>query len=253
MQLALTGVCAGIVAGFFGIGAGTISVPVLVALGYSQRSAAATSLLAIVPCAASGVVTYMTSGNVDYLTAALLAAGMVAGAQIGTMLLAGLPELTLRWGFVGFMAAIGAVNFLLVPTRDGAIHLDVPTGVAVACIGIATGVLAGLIGIGGGVVVVVALTFMFGVSDITARGTSLLMMIPGAVSGSVRNIKGGLTDVRAGLIIGFVAVAFTPLGKHLVTGISPRAAAVSFGVYLAVIVVRSAYVAVRYRQESGER
>ena len=47
------GFAAGILSGFFGVGGGILFVPTLVALGLGQVEAAATSLLAIVPTAAT--------------------------------------------------------------------------------------------------------------------------------------------------------------------------------------------------------
>ena len=45
----IVGLIVGLLSGMFGIGGGTVIVPVLVWLGLSQRHAAATSMLAIVP------------------------------------------------------------------------------------------------------------------------------------------------------------------------------------------------------------
>lgn len=47
--MVVVGVLVGLLSGLFGIGGGTIIVPALVWLGLTQRHAAATSMLAIVP------------------------------------------------------------------------------------------------------------------------------------------------------------------------------------------------------------
>lgn len=73
--LIVVGMLVGVLSGMFGIGGGTVIVPALVWLGLSQRNAAATSMLAIVPTAISGVVSYAAGGNVDWLAAALLFCG----------------------------------------------------------------------------------------------------------------------------------------------------------------------------------
>lgn len=96
-MLIVVGMLVGVLSGMFGIGGGTVIVPALVWLGLSQRNAAATSMLAIVPTAISGVVSYAAGGNVDWLAAALLFCGMFVGGQVGSWLLSRLPELALRW------------------------------------------------------------------------------------------------------------------------------------------------------------
>ena len=72
MVLVIVGMIVGLLSGMFGIGGGTVIVPVLVWLGLSQRHAAATSMLAIVPTSISGVISYAHNGNVDWVAAALL-------------------------------------------------------------------------------------------------------------------------------------------------------------------------------------
>lgn len=239
------GLIAGFLAGFFGIGGGSVIVPVLVALGFSQRTAVATSLLSILPTAASGVITYLVGDEIDYIVAALLACGVIIGAQIGTRLLNILPESLLRWFFAVFILVISALQFIMVPSRGTEITLDLLSGTGLIVLGVITGILSGLLGIGGGFFVITGLTFLFGGSDITARGTSLLMMIPGTISGTIQNVRNKLTDVRVGLIIGGCACATTPAGKIALEQLSPKTAAVLMGIYLAGLFIRSLYVAAR--------
>lgn len=59
------GLAAGLLSGLFGVGGGTVIVPMLVLLlGFDQRRAAGTSLAAIVPMASVGVISYALHGAV---------------------------------------------------------------------------------------------------------------------------------------------------------------------------------------------
>jgi uncharacterized membrane protein YfcA len=243
--LALVGLAAGVLSGMFGIGGGTVIVPTLVWLGLSQRQAAATSLAAIVPTAAAAAIGYIVSGHIDWIAAGLLALGVVAGARIGSALLSRLPETVLRWSFVAFLVLVAASQFLFVPQRDSTIALTVPLGIAVVGLGVVTGILSGILGVGGGVVVVPSLSFLFGASDLIARGTSLVMMIPGAATGTFANWRKHLVDLRAGLLIGLPAIVATPLGAWCAEALSPRLNSVLFGVYVTVLLIRSVLVALR--------
>lgn len=166
--LVIVGVAVGLLSGMFGIGGGTVIVPALVWLGLTQRNAAATSMLAIVPTSISGVISYATCGNVDWLAALLLFCGMFVGGQIGSWLLSRLPELVLRWIFVVFLVFVVVNQISFVPSRDQHIAMSALTGVCLVLLGVVIGILAGLLGIGGGALAVPALSMLFGASDLIA-------------------------------------------------------------------------------------
>lgn len=243
--LIVVGMLVGVLSGMFGIGGGTVIVPALVWLGLSQRNAAATSTLAIVPTSISGVVSYATGGHVDWLAAVLLFCGMFVGGQIGSWLLSRLPELVLRWIFVAFLVFVVINQVSFVPSRDHQIVMTVVTGIGLALLGVVIGTLAGLLGIGGGALAVPSLSMLFGASDLVARGTSLLAMFPNSITTSAANLKRRLAHVRTALIIGLVAAATAPLGTWIAGEVSPRAGSIMFACYLCVLLVRSVFVAVK--------
>lgn len=242
------GLAAGLLSGLFGVGGGTVIVPMLVLLlGFDQRLAAGTSLAAIVPTAAVGVISYAAHGSVAWIPALILAAGAVIGAQIGTWLLAKLPQNALRWGFVGFLVVVIVMLFVVVPSRDADLAVTWITGPGLAVLGVITGVLAGLLGVGGGVVVVPVLMLLFGASDLVAKGTSLLMMIPTALSGTVGNMRRRNVDLLAAVLVGGAACTTTALGAWVAALLDPFTASVLFAVFLTFIAVQMAIRALRAR------
>lgn len=243
--LIVVGMLVGVLSGTFGIGGGTVIVPALVWLGLSQRNAAATSTLAIVPTSISGVVSYATGGHVDWLAAVLLFCGMFVGGQIGSWLLSRLPELVLRWIFVAFLVFVVINQLSFVPSRDHQIAMSVTTGICLALLGVIIGTLAGLLGIGGGALAVPSLSMLFGASDLIARGTSLLAMFPNSITTSAANLKRRLAHVKTALIIGVTAAVTAPLGTWIAGEVSPRAGSIMFACYLCVLLVRSVFVAVK--------
>lgn len=243
--LIVVGMLVGVLSGTFGIGGGTVIVPALVWLGLSQRNAAATSMLAIVPTSISGVVSYATGGHVDWLAAVLLFCGMFVGGQIGSWLLSRLPELVLRWIFVAFLVFVVINQVSFVPSRDHQIAMSVTTGICLALLGVIIGTLAGLLGIGGGALAVPSLSILFGASDLVARGTSLLAMFPNSITTSAANLKRRLAHVKTALIIGVTAAVTAPLGTWIAGAVSPRVGAIMFACYLCVLLVRSVFVAVK--------
>lgn len=243
------GLAAGLLSGLFGVGGGTVIVPLLVLLlGFDQRISAGTSLAAIVPTAGVGVISYAMSGAVAWIPALILAAGAVIGAQIGSRLLPKVSQTALRWGFVAFLAVVIVSLFLVIPSRAADLELGWLNGTALAGVGIVTGIVAGLIGVGGGVVVVPVLMLGFGTSDLVAKGTSLLMMIPTAVSGTIGNLRHHNVDLVAAAIIGVSACTTTALGAWLATLIDPLTGNILFAAYLAFIAVQMAMKALRSRR-----
>jgi hypothetical protein len=238
----------GLLSGLFGVGGGTVIVPLLVLiLGFDQRLAAGSSLGAIVPTAAVGVISYGIHDSVAWIPGLILAAGAVIGAQIGTWLLPRLPLTVLRWGFVGFLGIVIVSLFVVIPSRDAELALTLVTGAGLVVLGVVTGILAGLLGVGGGVVVVPVLMLLFGASDLVAKGTSLLMMIPTAISGTIGNLRRGNIDLVAAAIVGAAACTTTALGAWIATLIDPLVGNILFAAFLVVIAVQMALRAVRGR------
>jgi uncharacterized membrane protein YfcA len=87
LKLATIGTLAGVFSGLFGVGGGSVIVPLLVLwLGYGPREATGTSLAAIVFIAAFAAATQGAYGNVHVLDAALIGIPAVGGVLIGTWL-----------------------------------------------------------------------------------------------------------------------------------------------------------------------
>ena len=243
-----TGLLAGLMSGLFGVGGGTVIVPLLVLmLKFDQRLAAGTSLAAIVPTATVGVISYAMHGSVAWIPAILLAAGAVVGAQIGTWALPRVSQTVLRWGFVGFAVVVIVSLFLVIPSRDSEIQLTLLSGIALVVVGVLTGILAGLIGVGGGVIVVPVLMLLFGASDLQAKGTSLLMMIPTAISGTVGNLRRKNVDLVAAACVGIAACTTTALGAWIATLLDPFVANILFAAFMVFIAVQMALKAIRGR------
>ncbi len=248
--LAIVGVIGGVLSGAFGVGGGILMVPLLIGLArMNQRQAAATSLLAIVPTAIAGSVTYLIAGEVDLFAALFLAIGGVIGSLYGTRLLKQLPLGVLRWGFVALLVVVAIRMVLVIPDRSsGHLEPSVLAALGLVAMGLFIGVASGLFGIGGGVIAVPALIALFGLGDLIAKGTSLLFMIPTAVTGSVNNARNGLVDVRAGLIVGVAATLASFGGAALAFLMTPAVSSYLFAGLLLVSAVQLTVRAIRMRR-----
>jgi len=93
IKLAAVGTAAGAFSGLFGVGGGTVIVPLLVLwLGYGERLATGTSLAAIVVIAVLAAGAQALYGNVDVLKGLLVGVPAVGGVVAGTALQQRLPQ-----------------------------------------------------------------------------------------------------------------------------------------------------------------
>ncbi len=87
LKLVAIGTAAGLFSGLFGVGGGTVIVPLLVLwLGYGEREATGTSLAAIVFIAGFAAAIQGAYGNVHLLDGVLVGIPAVAGVLLGTWL-----------------------------------------------------------------------------------------------------------------------------------------------------------------------
>lgn len=212
-----------------------------------QRLAAGTSVAAILPAAAVGAISYAVQGNVDWTAALCLAVGIVAGAQLGTYLLARLPVSALQWAFMVFLLVVIVTLWFVVPQREDEIGINLLSAALLVLTGFITGVLSGVLGVGGGVIVVPVLMFFFGANDLVAKGSSLVMMIPGSISGTIGNMRRNNVDMRAALAVGIAASVCVPFSSVLATLLDPFIANVLFSLYLAYLVGQMLYKKLRGR------
>ena len=102
----LLGLCAGVLAGLFGVGGGILFVPTLVALGLGQLEAQGTSLLAILPTVLAGSWSQRRYGNLRARSALIVGLGSVVGVEIGARVVIELPEDTVRKLFAVLLFAV---------------------------------------------------------------------------------------------------------------------------------------------------
>ena len=111
--MVLIGLAAGFFSALFGVGGGTVIVPLLLlAARWELRSATATSLAAIGITASVGTITYVVHGEVKPVYALLVGVPAALGAAGGAALQQRLPVRTLSFLFAALLAGI-AVRMLL--------------------------------------------------------------------------------------------------------------------------------------------
>ena len=107
LKLAVIGTAAGAFSGLLGVGGGSVMVPLLIVwLGYGEREATGTSMMAIVVIATLAVTLQAIYGNVDVPNAALVGIPAIGGAIAGTALQQRIPERLISLLFAALLVVI---------------------------------------------------------------------------------------------------------------------------------------------------
>jgi uncharacterized membrane protein YfcA len=113
VKLVAIGTMAGVFSGLFGVGGGSVIVPLaMLWLGYEERSATATSLAAIIFIAAFAAGVQGLYGNVKVLDALYIGVPAVLGVLCGTWLQQRLQASVIALSFAAVLVA-SAVELVL--------------------------------------------------------------------------------------------------------------------------------------------
>lgn len=237
--------------GLFGIGGGALIVLGLLALGFGQHEAHATSLATMIVTALAALVPFALAGAVAVLPAVILSAGAAAGVFAGAGLMHRIPAGRLRTLFGVFILLV-AVRMMVVaaahPDQPPA-GLDAGMSAGLAALGVGAGVLAGVLGVGGGLIIVPALVLAFSFSQHAAEGTSLAVVVPTALVGALRHGRRGYTRWSTGMVIGVAGIAGGVAGASVALAIDPAVLQRLFGAFLAVMALR---LLIRRREPAAE-
>lgn len=265
--LGAAGIFAGILAGFLGIGGGTVLVPLLVALNYVPVQAVATSGLSIVITAISGSIQNWRMGYLSLSQVAGIGFPAVITAQIGAYLAGIIPPylLLLTFGLLlwlniylievrkhltakkkaeveqeelGGEAGQGDNDQLPITNHQLPNNSNIlfnPTFAKIAT-GSAAGLLAGLFGVGGGVIMVPLQILLLGESIKTAIQTSLGVIVITAISATAGGhaARGNVLWV-VGLILGGGGLLGAQVSTRFLPRLPDRIVSLAFRSLLAIL------------------
>ncbi|MEP6488741.1 sulfite exporter TauE/SafE family protein [Microcoleus vaginatus GB2-A3] len=264
--LGAAGIFAGILAGFLGIGGGTVLVPLLVALKYAPVQAVATSGLSIVITAISGSIQNWRMGYLSLSQVAGIGFPAVITAQIGAYLAGIFPPylLLLTFGLLLWLniylievrkrltakkkaeaeqeelrgeAGQGDKAQLPITNHELPHNSNIlfnPTFAKIAT-GSAAGLLAGLFGVGGGVIMVPLQILLLGESIKTAIQTSLGVIVITAISATAGHAARGNVLWVVGLILGGGGLLGAQVSTRFLPRLPDRIVSLAFRSLLAIL------------------
>ncbi|HEY9828277.1 MAG TPA: sulfite exporter TauE/SafE family protein [Stenomitos sp.] len=243
--LALAGLGTGILAGFLGIGGGTVLVPLLVAFGFSPLHAVATSNLSITITAISGSIQNWRMGLLSVGRVVGLGLPAIATAQVGAAIADWIPAYYLLTGF-GFLLLL---NIYLVNLRQRLAQTQQSdtvdtTGASTQPMniilfrlftGAIAGLLAGLFGVGGGVIMVPLQILLLKEPIKVAIQTSLGVVVITAISACVGHALRGNVLWTAGIMLGLGGLVGAQISTRFLPKLPDRLISLGFRAFLGVL------------------
>jgi uncharacterized protein len=110
--------------------------------------------------------------------------------------------------------------------------------VTLAAFGVLVGVASGLLGVGGGTLAVPFLTLAVGLSQHAAEATSLLVILPTAIAGSLALRRYGVGNLSVALRIGTVGAVGSVLGALLALALTGGTLRIVFAVFIGIVGLR---------------
>ena len=235
------GLAAGIIGGLFGVGGGLLVVPGLVLwLGFDQRRASGTSLAVVVGTSAAASARLAGDGSVEFDVATVVFIGAIIGVWLGVRATGLIPSYWLARGFVSIMlaSAIRLAFFAGDSTGGEAALGGAWEAVVLIGVGVVAGMLSSTLGVGGGVIYVPALATLMGLEQIVAQGTSLAVILPTALVGSILHGRAGRVDWKVAMIAGTGAALGALGGAEIALGLSDVVRRRLFAAFLMLVAVR---------------
>ncbi len=110
--------------------------------------------------------------------------------------------------------------------------------VALAAFGVLAGVASGLLGVGGGTLLVPFLTLAVGLSQHEAEATSLLVILPTAIAGTLALRRRGVGNAGLAVRFGVVGSIGAVLGALLALALPAATLRIVFAGFVAVVGVK---------------
>jgi uncharacterized membrane protein YfcA len=106
-------------------------------------------------------------------------------------------------------------------------------------IGIITGVMAGMLGIGGAIIMIPALVFFMGISQQTAQGTSLAVMLPPVgIIAAYNYYKAGQVNIKFAIVLAIFFLVGSYFGSKLALNLPQAVLKKIFGILLLLVAAK---------------
>ena len=212
LELIAVGAGVGTLSGFFGVGGGTVLVPVLLLLGFDIKTAVGISVVQMVFSSIYGSYLNQKRGTLDMKLVSIIGAGGFSGAFFSGYVASFVSNRLLESIF--FLFVLFALGRLFMKTKEYH-HEKRVSPVILFLIGMVIGFFSMLIGVGGSLMLVPILVGFLHVELRKATSAGLFFVVFSSVSGFISHALSGHVDYTSGVTVGLSSLAGVYLGIHL--------------------------------------
>lgn len=211
-ELILLGLFVGLLSGFFGIGGGTISIPLLLLLGYETKIAIGISVVQMVFSSIYGSYLNKKKGTLDVPMVFTIGLGGFLGALLSGYITSSFSDESLEFIFLSF--ALFALFRIFFKSKEQRDQREV-SKIVLLLIGFFLGAMSMTIGVGGSIILVPVLVGFLHVPLKKAISAGLFFVVFSSVAGLISHAIIGHVDYESGAIIGIASLVGVYIGIYL--------------------------------------
>ncbi len=220
LELSFVGAFVGLISGFFGVGGGTILVPLLLYLGFDTKIAMGISVVQMVFSSVYGSYLNNKKGTLDVKMVLFIGLGGFGGALLSGFVTSALTPQTLELIFLGF--AIFALVRLFIKIDTKKIQKQVHP-LLLLSIGFILGTISMTIGVGGSIVLTPILVGFLHIPLKKAISAGLFFVVFSSISGLISHALEGNIAYKSGFIIGLASLVGVYFGVYLKDRVNEKA------------------------------
>ena len=243
-ELIILGSIVGLLSGFFGIGGGTILVPILLMLGYETKIAIGISVVQMVFSSIYGSYLNNKKGTLDIPMVFTIGVGGFIGALLSGFIASSFSDETLEFIFLSF--ATFALLRLFFKTKEHHEQREVNI-IILLLIGVILGALSMTIGVGGSIILVPILVGFLHIPLKKAISAGLFFVVFSSVAGLISHAMIGHVDYESGIIIGLASLVGVYIGiilKDKVDTVLQKRLLVSFYLLIVLYLIQRIFLEV---------
>lgn len=200
IELSLVGIFVGAMSGFFGIGGGTILVPILLVLSFATKDAIGISIVQMVFGSIYGSYLNHKKGSLVVGEGIFVGLGGFVGGFVGGYVTQYIADIVLQILFVSLV--VFALFRLLISKQheEGSVTKSLHKGL-LFLIGLVIGVFAITLGVGGSIVLTPLLVGLLHYPIKKAVSAGLFFVVFSSVAGMLSRLMTGTIDFESGFLI----------------------------------------------------
>ncbi|MDA3078136.1 sulfite exporter TauE/SafE family protein [Campylobacter sp. JMF_06 NA1] len=211
------GILVGCISGFFGIGGGTIVVPIMMALGYDIKEAVGISILQMLFSAIFGSYLNYKAGKLRLDSGVIVGLGGFCGASLSGFIVANVASIVLE---IGLLLTLTIAFCRVLMTNVENTTPKEPAKILLFAVGFAIGAIAISMGVGGAIFLTPILVGFLGVDIKKAVSMGLFFVIFSSFSGFLSMAYNGNVQYLEGVLMGLGGL----VGVYFGTKISHKVA-----------------------------